>query len=122
MRKIFLPALLLFSICSPTLFAQESNEDLAKASQNPLANMMSFPFQNNTNFGIGPYDRSQNVLNIQPVLPFFKGKLITRTIIPIVWQPDISSETGGTSGLGDITLLHFMRMNQKELLGELVRL
>ncbi|MBK6731569.1 MAG: neuromedin U [Bacteroidetes bacterium] len=113
MRKIFLPALLLFSICSPTLFAQESNEDLAKASQNPLANMMSFPFKNNTNFGIGPYDRSQNVLNIQPVLPFFKGKLITRTIIPIVWQPDISSETGGTSGLGDITFTAFYANESK---------
>ena len=38
--------------------------DLAKQSQNPIANMISLPFQNNTSFGIGPYDRTQNVTNI----------------------------------------------------------
>ncbi|MGB6648697.1 MAG: neuromedin U, partial [Bacteroidota bacterium] len=50
--------------------AQEpSAAELAKKAQNPIANMISVPLQNNTNFGIGPYDRTQNVLNIQPVLP-----------------------------------------------------
>ncbi len=71
------------------LQAQESNEELAKAVQNPLANMISFPFQNNTNFGyqLGGEDRTQNVLNIQPVIPLKGGRIITRTIIPLVWQP-----------------------------------
>jgi hypothetical protein len=46
-----------------------SSEDLAKATQNPVASLISVPVQNNTNFGIGPYDRNQNVLNIQPVIP-----------------------------------------------------
>jgi hypothetical protein len=50
---------------------EKSDEDLAKATQNPLASMISLPFQNNTNFGIGPDDDIQNVLNIQPVWPFF---------------------------------------------------
>jgi hypothetical protein len=94
----------LFSVSG---FSQESAEELAKAAQNPIANMMSFPFQNNTNFGMGLYNRTQNVTNIQPVLPFFNGRLITRTIMPIISQPDLSSESGSTFGFGDITFTAF---------------
>lgn len=92
----------LFSISS--VFAQEkSAEELAKMSQNPLANMMSFPFQNNTTFGNGPNgDRTSNTLNIQPVLPFFNGHLITRTIIPVVSSPNYAETSGATTGIGDI--------------------
>lgn len=43
--------------------------DLAKAAQNPVANMISLPLQNNTNFKVGPLERTQNILNIQPVYP-----------------------------------------------------
>ena len=92
------------------IYGQESEESqLAKASQNPIANMMSFPFQNNTNFGLGPSDRVQNILNIQPVIPFQVNKIniITRTILPIVYQPDMYSESGGTFGLGDTTFTAF---------------
>src|ERR1700760_1205894 len=46
-----------------------STADLQKATQNPVASLISVPLQNNSNFGIGPYDRTQNVLNIQPVVP-----------------------------------------------------
>ncbi len=74
--------------------AQESNEELAQAAANPLADLMSFPFQNNLDFGLGEYDRSRNVLNIQPVIPLAGGKIITRTIFPVVWLPDISAESG----------------------------
>ncbi len=84
---------------------------LAKASQNPVADLISLPFQNNTAFGWGAFDRTQNVLNIQPVIPFKLGKsvnLITRTIAPIVSQPDITSETGSTFGLGDINATLFL--------------
>ncbi len=60
---------------------------LAKAAQNPVADMISFPMQNNTNFGVGPNQRVQDVLNFQPVIPFHlnaKWNLITRTILPVV--------------------------------------
>lgn len=97
--------ILCFGIFPALVFAQKSQEELAKASQNPLANMMSFPFQNNTNFNVGPYNRVQDILNIQPVLPFFNGRLITRTIIPLVWQPNDS--TGTTMGLSDIQFTAF---------------
>ena len=69
----------------------EAQDALAKASQNPIANLISLPIQNNTNFGVGPLDkRTQNVLNIQPVIPVPLTKdlmLITRTIVPLISQP-----------------------------------
>ena len=43
--------------------------ELQKAVQNPVANLISVPLQNNTNFAVGPYNRTQDVLNIQPVIP-----------------------------------------------------
>ena len=83
----------------------EREEDLAKQAQNPISNLISLPFQNNTNFGISDNDRTQNILNVQPVIPFKLSKdlnLITRWIIPLVSQPDIQQESGSTFGLGDI--------------------
>lgn len=64
--------------------------DLQKATQNPVASLISVPLQNNTNFSIGPFDRTQNVLNIQPVVPLRASEnwnLIIRWIAPIIWQP-----------------------------------
>ena len=98
---------LIFIISFTSNFAQDAN-DLAQEAANPIANLMSFPFQNNTNFGMGPYDRTTNILNIQPVIPFFEGKLITRTIFPIVWIPDYGAEDGMLStGLSDILFTAF---------------
>ena len=85
-----------------------SEEDLAKAAQNPIANLISLPFQNNTNFGTGPTDRNQNVLNIQPVLPFTLSKdwnLITRTILPVISQP--LADGGRKNGIGDTLFTAF---------------
>jgi hypothetical protein len=79
--------------------------DLAKQAQNPIANLISVPFQNNINFGIGPHDRTQNLLLIQPVIPIRLTdglNLITRTIAPVLYQPDVESNSGGEFGLGDI--------------------
>ncbi len=77
----------------------------AALTQNPVSDLISVPFQNNTSFGIGPNDRTQNVLNIQPVVPFALNEswtLIARTIVPVVTQPDVRASSGSTSGLGDI--------------------
>jgi len=69
---------------------------------------MSFPFQNNSEFGLGPYNRTVNVLNVQPVIPFAEGKWITRTIFPFVWVPDLMAESGLiSSGLSDILFTAF---------------
>jgi hypothetical protein len=81
----------------------QSEEELSKEVANPLADLISFPIQNNLDTGLGDFDRSRNVLNIQPVVPFSNGRIITRTIVPFVWIPDISSESESfSSGLSDI--------------------
>lgn len=43
---------------------ENTQEELARAAQNPVASMISLPFQNNTNFNFGPKDKTQNILNI----------------------------------------------------------
>jgi hypothetical protein len=81
-----------------------STEELQKAVQNPVANLISVPFQNNIDFGNGPYDRTRNTLNIQPVVPFKLSEsvmLITRTIFPVIIQPDLDTPNRGAFGLGD---------------------
>jgi len=91
--------------------AQEDQAELAKKAQNPVASMISLPFQNNFNFGLGPFDRTQYILNIQPVVPISLNKdwnLIDRTIIPVVYQPDTSADDGSASGLGDIQTTLFL--------------
>lgn len=86
-------------------------EDLAKQTQNPVADLISLPFQNNIGFNLGRHDRTQNVLNIQPVIPFNitdNWNLITRTIAPVIYQPDVFSSSGGEFGLGDINMTLFL--------------
>jgi hypothetical protein len=84
------------------------DQDLAKAAQNPVAAMISLPFQNNTSFGVGAFDGTQNVMNIQPVIPVKLNddwNLINRVILPYISLP-----TGpGTSvnGIGDTTYTAF---------------
>lgn len=102
-KRAGLASALLSLVVSADAAAQD---DLAKQAQNPIANMISVPFQNNTNFGIGPYNRTQNVLNIQPVIPFNLTKdwlVVSRWIMPIVYQPDVSERSGGRFGLGDFS-------------------
>jgi hypothetical protein len=85
--------------------AADSKEALAKAAQNPIANMISVPFQNNFNFRVGPNKVMQWNLNIQPVIPISLNKdwnLITRTIIPVITQPSPASGVRSAGGLGDI--------------------
>jgi hypothetical protein len=46
---------------------ENETEELARAAQNPVASMISLPFQNNTNFKFGLQEKTQNILIIQPV-------------------------------------------------------
>ncbi len=84
--------------------------ELARAAQNPVASMISLPFQNNTNFNFGPQEKTQNVLNIQPVWPFELNEdwnLITRTILPVVSQPAFTPSQDRKNGLGDTLFTAF---------------
>jgi hypothetical protein len=88
-----------------------SAEELAKLAQNPVANLISVPFQNNTNYNVGPQNGTQNILNIQPVIPFSLDKdwnLITRTIIPVISQPAFTPTQDREHGVGDIQISGFL--------------
>ena len=95
----------------PSGRAALSAEELAKLAQNPIANLISVPFQNNTNFNVGPRNGTQNVLNIQPVIPLSlspEWNLITRTILPILTQPGFLPGQSSTTGRGDLQFSAFL--------------
>jgi hypothetical protein len=84
---------------------------LAKATQNPVASLISVPLQNNSNFAVGPFNRTQDVFNIQPVIPKPLSEnwtLIIRIIQPIVWQPYPAQNAGGQFGIGDMNPTFFL--------------
>jgi hypothetical protein len=89
----FVIASVLAMAATSVAYAQQG-EDLREAAQNPIADLISLPFQNNTNFDIGHTDNTQNVLNIQPVYPVHltpNWNLITRPILPVIYQPPFFS-------------------------------
>jgi hypothetical protein len=101
-----------------------SNKDaaaLARQAQNPIANLISLPFRNNTNFGAGPSgDSTPNVLNIQPVVPVPLSKellLVTRTIVPVINQPGSATGLNSAFGLGDIKILFCSDLERQDHLG-----
>ncbi len=88
-----------------------SAAELAKLAQNPVANLISVPFQNNTNFNVGPQDGTQNILNIQPVIPISVNadwNVITRTIVPVISQPAMTPSDDRTNGIGDVQFSAFL--------------
>jgi hypothetical protein len=81
------------------------------AAQNPLASTISVPIQNNTFFNVGPYRRTENGLLIQPVIPFKlteNWNLITRTILPVIYQPQLSPSQGSDFGIGNLNPQFFL--------------
>ena len=86
-------ALTAAGLCQPA-GAQQSTQDLAVASQNPVAAMYSLPFENNIYNGAGPkHNATANALDIQPVLPFTFGdwNIISRTIAPLIYLPSLAT-------------------------------
>jgi hypothetical protein len=85
-------------------------QELASKLSNPVANLISVPFQSNVDYNIGPYHGSKYTLNIQPVVPFqlsARLNLITRYIIPVIDQRDITGDGSHQFGLSDATVSAF---------------
>jgi hypothetical protein len=120
--SLLLVLLLLLTAIAPEVFAAQKGDgliepgedeiaELARAAQNPVASMISLPFQSNTDFNFGPLDKTQSVLNVQPVIPFDLNdnwNLITRTIVPIVSMPGLFPGQDRETGIGDTVFTAFL--------------
>ena len=81
------------------------DHELAKQLSNPVASLISVPFQLNWDTGIGPKDANRTTLNVQPVLPFSLNSdwnLISRTIVPIIDAQSPANGVDSSSGIGDV--------------------
>jgi hypothetical protein len=91
-------------------WAQESSE-IAKQAQNPIANLISVPLESDFYPQTGINKQDSYVLEMKPVVPFNLSKewtLITRTVIPVIQEPDLAPGVDGTAGIGDIQLSLFL--------------
>ena len=103
--------LALFALSATPVHAEMSAEELAKLAQNPVGNLVSVPFQYNANLNTGPLKGTQSILNIQPVYPIHVNddwNVITRTIIPVIWNPAFAVGDSSVNGVGDIQFSAFL--------------
>lgn len=113
-----LAAAITASLCFPAqpAFAQsvsdDSNANLAKELSNPVASLISVPFQTNFDQGLGPGDHGKIAYtNIQPVIPFSLNddwNVVSRTIVPVAWSEDIAPGGGERFGLKDTLQSFFL--------------
>lgn len=121
MKRIKIVAVLASLLASTRGFPQDEPKhdaaELAKQLSNPVASLVSVPFQSNWDFGVGPGpdNDTRYLLNFQPVLPFAMTKdwnLIARVIVPYVSQPSLAPGSPPASGISDILVSGFFSPSQ----------
>lgn len=109
-------------VIAPSFSQEMSDEELAKKTQNPVADLVSVPLQFNADYGIGPADATKFTLNVKPIIPFSLNdnwNLITRTIVPIIHAESPIPDGNDSNGWGDI-LQSFFFTPKKDFNGWIV--
>jgi hypothetical protein len=91
------------SSAQQTAPASDDGLELAKKLSNPVASLISVPFQSNFDFGMGNGSGWRYTMNFQPVVPVAlnsEWNIISRTILPVIHQHNVAG-IGTQSGLGD---------------------
>jgi hypothetical protein len=119
-RAYSLPALVLVGLAKMAVGqayvdSLHSPHALAMRLRSKISDLVTLPFENDLQFGVGPASATSNTLNIQPIIPFPIGqqwRIVTRTIIPLEYE-DPAGEKGaaGRSGVGDINMSFFLSPN-----------
>jgi hypothetical protein len=116
-RELFACLIAVALVATPTMRAHaaeppESDEDLAKKLNNPVANLISVPFQYNFDHKLGPdEDGKRHRTNIQPVIPISiteNWNIISRTILPVIGLEDVPVDGDDEFGLGDTLQSFFL--------------
>ena len=91
--------------------AETVSQDLAQQSQNPIASLISVPFENNLFYDVGPEDGTEWIMNIKPVIPTKLTEdftLINRFIAPVIYQEERFNGEDDEFGIGDFTYQGFI--------------
>jgi hypothetical protein len=102
---LFLMAMIMLFVAALPTRAQEDSSEIAKEAQNPIANVISVPVENDFDPQTGIHKDDSYVMEMKPVVPLHLSNdwlLITRTIIPVIQVPNLTPEISGTTGLGDV--------------------